>query len=50
MYLYSILVNFAMKAAFVKDLAVVVNEIEKPKLGEGEILVKMQACGICVSE
>lgn len=50
MYLYSTLVNFAMKAAFVKDLAVVVDEIEKPTLGEGEILVKMQACGICGSD
>lgn len=42
--------NFGMKAAFVKDLAVVVDEIEKPTLGPGDILVKMQACGICGSD
>lgn len=42
--------NFDMKAAFVKDLAVVVDEIEKPPLGPGDILVKMQACGICGSD
>ncbi len=50
MYLYSVLMNFDMKAAFVKDLAVVVDEIEKPPLGPGDILVKMQACGICGSD
>jgi len=51
MYLYSTFVNFSMKAAIVKDsLGVLVVEIEKPKLGQGDILLKMQACGICGSD
>jgi L-iditol 2-dehydrogenase len=51
MYLYSTFVNFAMKAAFVKGtLGVIVDDIEKPKPGPGNILVKMQACGICGSD
>ena len=40
-----------MKAAFVKDSqGVVVDEIQKPELGQGDILVQMQACGICGSD
>jgi L-iditol 2-dehydrogenase len=50
MYLYSKIVKFIMKAAFVKNFGVVVDEIEKPKLEKGDILVKMQACGICGSD
>ena len=36
-----------MKAAFVKDSKVAVEDIEAPKLGKGEIMVQMHACGIC---
>jgi L-iditol 2-dehydrogenase len=40
-----------MKAAFVKDSSiVVVEDVEKPKLGQGDVLVKMYACGICGSD
>ena len=40
-----------MKAAFVKGTSkVVIKDIEKPKLGKGDILVKMHACGICGSD
>lgn len=40
-----------MKTAFVKEPSVIaINEIEKPKLDSGEILVQMQACGICGSD
>ena len=40
-----------MKTAFVKEPSVIaINETEKPKLGSGEILVQMQACGICGSD
>ncbi|MEX2060543.1 MAG: L-iditol 2-dehydrogenase, partial [Nitrosopumilaceae archaeon] len=35
-----------MKAAFVKDSSrVVVEDVEKPILGTGDVLVKMHACG-----
>ena len=50
MYLYSIALQSDMKAAFVKDSTVVVEEIEQQQLGSGDILVKMQACGICGSD
>ncbi|MEX0640833.1 MAG: zinc-dependent dehydrogenase [Nitrosopumilaceae archaeon] len=40
-----------MKAAFVKDSSrVVVEDVEKPILGTGDVLVKMHACGICGSD
>ena len=40
-----------MKTAYVKEPSVIaINEIEKPKLDSGEILVQMQACGICGSD
>ncbi|MEX0657398.1 MAG: zinc-dependent dehydrogenase [Nitrosopumilaceae archaeon] len=40
-----------MKAAFVKGSSkVAVENIEKPKLGKGEIMVQMHACGICGSD
>ena len=51
MYLYPTLMKFTMKAAFVKDSSrVVVEDIEKPILGTGDVLVKMHACGICGSD
>ena len=51
MYLYSTIMKFTMKAAFVKDSSrVVVEDIEKPILGTGDVLVKMHACGICGSD
>jgi len=51
MYLYSLHVEFAMKAAFVKGTStVVVEDVDKPKLGSGDVLVKMYACGICGSD
>jgi L-iditol 2-dehydrogenase len=40
-----------MKAAFVKGPSIVlVQDSEQPRLGLGDILVKMQACGICGSD
>jgi L-iditol 2-dehydrogenase len=43
--------KFTMKAAFVKDSSsVVVEDVEKPILGIGDVLVKMHACGICGSD
>lgn len=51
MYLYSLHVEFAMKAAFVKGTStVIVEDVDKPKLGPGDVLVKMHACGICGSD
>lgn len=51
MYLYPTLMKFTMKAALVKDSSsVVVEDVEKPTLGTGDVLVKMQACGICGSD
>jgi L-iditol 2-dehydrogenase len=44
-------VEFAMKAAFVRGTStVVVEDVDKPKLGPGDVLVKMYACGICGSD
>ena len=43
--------KFTMKAAFVKDSSrVVVEDVEEPRLGSGDVLVKMHACGICGSD
>ncbi|KAG2474272.1 MAG: L-threonine 3-dehydrogenase protein [Nitrosopumilales archaeon] len=40
-----------MKAAFVKNESIIsVDNIEKPLLGKGDILVKMESCGICGSD
>jgi len=40
-----------MKTASVKEPSVIsVDETEKPQLGSGDILVQMQACGICGSD
>ena len=40
-----------MKTASVKEPSVIsVNEIDNPRLGSGEVLVQMQACGICGSD
>jgi len=40
-----------MKTAFVQEPSVIaVNETENPTLDSGEILVQMQACGICGSD
>jgi len=40
-----------MKTASVKEPSVIsVDETEKPQLGTGDILVRMQACGICGSD
>ncbi|QLH04940.1 L-iditol 2-dehydrogenase [Nitrosopumilus oxyclinae] len=40
-----------MKSASVKEASVVsVDDVEKPKLTSGDILVQMQACGICGSD
>ncbi len=50
MYLYSPAVKITMKAVFVKDSSLVVEDISKPEIGMGEILVKMYACGICGSD
>ena len=51
MYLYLTLMKFSMKAAFVKDSSsVVVEDVENPILGTGDVLVKMHACGICGSD
>lgn len=40
-----------MKTVFVKEPSIIsVNDVEKPTLGDGDILVQMQACGICGSD
>lgn len=39
-----------MKFAVAKDGKVVIEEMETPKLENGDILVKMRACGICGSD
>jgi len=40
-----------MKAAFVKGPSQVeIRAVEKPQVGKGDILVKMQACGVCGSD
>ena len=43
--------KFTMKAAFVQDSSrVVVEDVEEPILGAGDVLVKMHACGLCGSD
>lgn len=39
-----------MKAAVLRSGKIVVDNIESPKPGEGEVLVKTLACGICGSD
>jgi len=39
-----------MKAATVKDKTVKIQDVSTPELGSGDVLVKMQACGICGSD
>jgi len=40
-----------MKTASVKEPSVIsIDEIENPQLGSGDVLVQMQACGICGSD
>ena len=40
-----------MKAAFVKEPStIVIDDVETPSIGPGDILVKMQSCGICGSD
>ena len=40
-----------MKAAFVKGPSQVeIRTVDKPTIGEGDIMVKMQACGVCGSD
>jgi L-iditol 2-dehydrogenase len=39
-----------MKAAFVKDSSIVVEDVSKPEMNSGDVLVKMSACGICGSD
>jgi len=40
-----------MKATFVKDASKVsVDDVENPSIGNGDLLVQMQACGICGSD
>jgi len=40
-----------MKAVFVKEPpTIIVDDVEKPRLGPGDILVRMQSCGICGSD
>ena len=39
-----------MKSAIVKNKAVEIQNISNPELGANDILVKMQACGICGSD
>lgn len=51
MYLYSTLLKFHMKAAFVKGSSnIVIEDVEQPNLGLGDLLVKMRSCGICGSD
>jgi len=39
-----------MKAVLVRDGALVVEEIQTPKPGPGQVLVKVRSCGICGSD
>ncbi len=40
-----------MNVAIVKSNSnIEIKNIEKPSVGPGDILVKMRACGICVSD
>lgn len=42
--------KFLLKAAFVKDSSIVIEDVIKPAISSGDILVKMYACGICGSD
>lgn len=45
------LVKNTMKAAFVTGPSkVAINDVQKPVLGSGDILIKMKSCGICGSD
>jgi len=41
-----------MKAAVLHELKkpMVIEEIERPKPGDGEVLIKVEACGVCHSD
>jgi len=40
--------NREMKAAILKDLKKIeVKEVEKPKISEGKVLVRVKSCAIC---
>ncbi len=41
-----------MKAAVLHELKkpFVIEEVERPKPGEGEVLIKVEACGVCHSD
>ncbi|MEM0067949.1 MAG: zinc-dependent dehydrogenase [Saccharolobus sp.] len=39
--------NLNVKAVLLEDCKVVIKDIEVPKLQEGDVLVKMKACGLC---
>ncbi|MEM0131434.1 MAG: zinc-dependent dehydrogenase [Saccharolobus sp.] len=39
--------NLNVKAVLLEDCKVVIKDIEIPKLQEGDVLVKMKACGLC---
>ncbi|RLE06481.1 L-threonine 3-dehydrogenase, partial [Candidatus Aerophobetes bacterium] len=40
-----------MKAAVLEDLEkIVVREVETPKIGRGEILVRVKSCAVCGSD
>ncbi len=39
-----------MKAATVRDKTVKIQDVSTPELGSGDVLVKMQTCGICGSD
>ena len=39
-----------MKAAVMRNGKIVADDIESPRPGEGEVLVKTLACGICGSD
>ena len=36
-----------VKAVLLENCKVVIKDIEVPKLQEGDVLVKMKACGLC---
>ena len=39
-----------MRAAIMRDSKLVVEDVDMPEPGEGEVLVKTLACGICGSD
>ena len=51
MYIYPKSRTKTMKAAFVKGPSnVEINDIQRPVLGSGDVLIKMKSCGICGSD